>query len=170
MPSNVEVKLRLADLGATRRRVTAIGARYAATEEQVDRYYELDGSRRVKMRTFGKTAQLIEYDRPENDGVRTSRYRITPVRDADAGVCLVPKGDPLVVVRKRREIHLLDNVRIHLDEVDGLGAFLELEAVVDGDHDESRCRTQVDAILSALDLGDVEPIAASYSDLLRGLG
>jgi adenylate cyclase, class 2 len=167
MPSNVEVKLRLADLGATRRRVAEIGARCTATEEQVDRYYEVDGSRRVKLRTFGKTAQLIEYDRPEEEGVRTSRYRITPVRDAEAGVCLVPKGDPLVVVRKRREIHLLDNVRIHLDDVEGLGEFLELEAVVDGEHDESRCREQVQQILTALDLVEAERIAASYSDLLR---
>ena len=167
MPSNVEVKLRLADLGATRRRVAEIGACYAATEEQVDRYYELDGSRRVKLRTFGKTAQLIEYDRPEEDGIRTSRYRITPVRDTEAGICLVPKGDPLVVVRKRREIHLLGNVRIHLDEVEGLGEFLELEAVVDGDHDESRCREQVEQILSGLDLTKADRLPASYSDLLR---
>jgi predicted adenylyl cyclase CyaB len=169
MSSNVEVKIRLSDLDAPRRRVAALGARHAATEEQTDRYYVLDGGRRVKLRTFAAGAQpaeLIEYDRPETSGVRTSRYTITAVRDAEARLCLVPKSDPLVVVRKRREVHLIDNVRIHLDDVAGLGFFLELEAVVDDAHDESRCRAQVERILADLDLAREEQLALSYSDLL----
>ena len=166
MPRNVEVKVRLADLDATRQLVASLGARHADTQEQVDRYYELDGGRRRKLRTFAGTAELIEYDRPETAGVRVSDYRISAVRDAEAGVCLVPKGEPLIVVRKRREVHLLDNVRIHLDDVDGLGQFLELEAAIDATHDEGRCRVQVEAILERLRLGGVERLALSYSDLL----
>jgi predicted adenylyl cyclase CyaB len=167
MARNVEVKVRLSDLIDVRVRIAALGARYSVTEEQVDRYFELDSGRRVKLRSIaGAAAQLIHYDRPETSGMRVSTYEITAVRDDDAGVCLVPKGEPLVVVRKQREVHLLDNVRVHLDRVDGLGSFLELEAVVDAQHDESRCRAQVERITRALWLRDADFIRASYADLL----
>ena len=79
----------------------------------------------------------------------------------------MPKGTPLVVVRKRREILLWDNVRIHLDEVDGLGTFLELEAVVDERHDEATCHAQVARLMPALGLAESDLIAASYADLLE---
>lgn len=167
MPRNIEIKARIRDLDATRARVTALGARHASTEEQVDRYYELEGERRLKLRTIaGERAELIHYRRPEYEGVRASDYEITPVRDEPAGVCLVPKTPPLLVVRKRREVHMLDNVRIHLDEVEDLGTFVELEAVVDSAHDDVVCRAQVDRILAALGIVPDELLRASYSDLL----
>jgi predicted adenylyl cyclase CyaB len=169
MPRNIEIKARVADLEPLRAVVQALGARPLATEEQTDRYYELDGARRVKLRTIaGGRAEMIHYRRPEDEGVRASDYEVTSVRDDQAGACLVPKGEPLVVVRKRREIWLLDNVRVHLDTVEGLGRFLELEAVVDAEHDDAVCRGQVDRILAALEVSPGQLVRASYSDLLRG--
>jgi predicted adenylyl cyclase CyaB len=145
MARNVETKARVADLDAARRTAERLGARFVWIDTQVDRYYEIDGDRRVKLRTCGRApAELIRYARPESSGVRTSVYEVLPVRDAEAEACLVPKTPPLVVVRKRRELWLLENVRVHFDEVDGLGTFLELEAVVDEAHDEATCCGQVD--------------------------
>jgi predicted adenylyl cyclase CyaB len=168
MPRNVEIKLPLSDLAAARVAVVRLGARLDLADTQVDRYYTLDGGRRAKLRTFGRGgAELITYDRPEVSGVRISVYEVTPVRDGAAGVCLVPKGEPLVVVRKHREVHLLDNVRIHLDAVDGLGTFLELEAVVDAAHDEDACARQIDEICRALGVDTAAALRASYAELLR---
>jgi predicted adenylyl cyclase CyaB len=165
---NVEVKARLADLDAARAVAARLGATCAWTDVQVDRYYELDGARRLKLRTCGRgPAELIRYDRPEATGVRTSEYEVSPVRDAAAEACLVPKMPPLVTVRKRRELWQLDNVRIHLDDVDGLGTFLELEAVVDAAHDEVACERSVRCLLDALGLRETDCLRASYSDLLR---
>jgi adenylate cyclase class 2 len=165
---NVEVKARLADVDGARALVAGLGAVFVWTDEQVDRYYELDGGRRLKLRTCGRAAaQLIRYDRPETSGIRASDYEITPVRDDAAAACLVPKTPPLVTVRKRRELWQLENVRIHLDEVDGLGTFLELEAIVDGAYDERACTRAVERLLAALDLRAADCIRASYSDLLR---
>jgi predicted adenylyl cyclase CyaB len=168
MARNVEIKSRIEDIDVVRSAALAAGARPHAVEEQTDRYYVLDGGRRVKLRTFGGgRAELIEYDRPEVGGVRTSEYTVTPVRDDEAGACLVPKGKPLVVVRKRREILLWDNVRIHLDRVEGLGSFLELEAVVDQRHDEARCGEQVAFLMRALGVDEAALLRLSYSDLLQ---
>jgi predicted adenylyl cyclase CyaB len=167
MARNIEIKARVADLAAARTRALAAGARVHAVEVQTDRYYTVDGAHRVKLRTIaGGRAELVEYRRPEAAGVRASDYTVTSVRDAAAGRCLVPRGAPRVVVRKRREILLCDNVRIHLDEVDGLGTFIELEAVLDERHDEATCRAQVGTLMRALGLRDEALIRASYAELL----
>src|SRR5439155_17837496 len=103
VPRNLEIKVRVADLAPARATAARLGARPAGVEVQVDRYYELEGGSRLKLRTVpGRPAELIRYRRPECDAVRTSDYEVTPVRDADARRCLVPKTRPVVTVRKRR--------------------------------------------------------------------
>jgi adenylate cyclase class IV len=168
MARNIEIKARVAALADARVIALALGAVPLASEEQTDRYYVVDGAHRLKLRTIaGGRAELVEYRRPEKSGVRASDYTVTPVRDERAGICLVPKGEPLLIVRKRREILLWDNVRIHLDEVDQLGTFIELEAVLDEQHDESVCRDQVAYILRALGLSEDDLIRASYAELIQ---
>ncbi len=168
MPRNIEVKLACADLAAARAGALAAGAIPHAVEDQTDRYFEPSGGRRTKLRTRdGGAAELIAYDRPETAGVRPSDYEVTPGRDRGSARCLVPKGEPVAIVRKRREVLLLGNVRIHLDEVEGLGTFLELEAIVDPRHDDAECRRQVASLLDALGLAGAEPIRASYGELIR---
>ncbi len=170
MPRNLEIKVRVVDLEPARTAAARLGAHPAGIEVQVDRYFELDGGSRLKLRTVpGRPAELIRYRRPESSGVRTSDYEMTPVRDAEARRCLVPKARPVVTVRKRREVLLLDNVRFHLDEVDGLGTFLELEAAVDAAHDEAACRRRVSEITAALGLREADFIRASYAELVRAL-
>jgi adenylate cyclase class IV len=165
MPRNIEIKARIADLAAVRAVVVGLGAVPHVVEVQTDRYYALDAGRRLKLRTIeGGRAELIDYARPEASGVRASDYTIAPVRDGDG--CAVPSGDPLVVVRKRREVLLIDNVRVHLDTVDALGTFLELEAVVDATHDDAVCRDQVARILAALQLDESDLIRASYAEII----
>lgn len=168
MARNIEIKARVADLAAARVIALEVGARPHATERQTDRYYTIDGARRVKLRSIaGGRAELVEYHRSEASGVRASDYTVTPVRDEAAGLCLVPKDKPLVIVRKSREILLCDNVRVHLDDVDGLGTFIELEAVLDQRHDEAACRVQVAVFLKALGLGEADLIRASYAELIE---
>jgi adenylate cyclase class IV len=163
MARNIEIKARLADLAAARAVARGLGAVPFVVEEQVDSYYELAGGRRVKVRRIiGGRRELIDYQRPEATGVRASDYTITPLAD-DAPVA----GEPVVIVRKRREVLLIDNVRVHLDQVDGLGTFLELEAVVDAAHDDAVCRAQVDRIMAALGLPESDLIRASYAELLN---
>lgn len=162
MPRNIEIKARVADLAAARDVTLALGGRPHVVEVQTDRYYELDGGRRLKVRSIdGGRSELIDYRRPEASGVRASDYTVTSLASGEG-----PTGEPVVVVRKRREVLLIDNVRVHLDQVDGLGTFLELEAVVDAAHDEAVCRAQVDRLITALQLAESDLIRASYADLL----
>ena len=71
-----------------------------------------------------------------------------------------------VRVVKRRELWLLDNVRIHLDEVEQIGNFLEFEAIVDADHDTRSCHETIKHLRVVFRLTMGEPVGPSYSDLV----
>ena len=73
-----------------------------------------------------------------------------------------------IVVRKVRELYILGNVRIHLDQVEGLGSFLEFEALVSPRQNEQECRKQVADLKRSFSTVIGETIAVGYADLLEG--
>lgn len=167
MARNIEIKARVSDHGRLRAVATELGAWSAGTLHQIDRYYALGGARRQKLREIdGSRFEWIDYDRPEGDRVRPSDYTVVAYTAGECRLNEILREKPLVVVAKRRELWLLDNVRIHLDEVEGLGTFLEIEAVVDEQHDDERCRAAVDRLLEAFGVERAELLRSSYSDLL----
>ena len=114
------------------------------------------------------TRQLIPYRRPDEHGPRRSDYRVIPIADPTGVKALLSELLGVHrVVRKEREIFLARNVRIHLDRVDGLGTFVELEAVFDGSPAaEADERRRVDALLKELGLDGAELVAGSYEGLV----
>jgi homotetrameric cytidine deaminase len=159
---NLEIKARDADPRRTLEAALALGAEDHGELEQRDTYF--GGARgRLKLReqTPGEP-ELIQYRRPDEAGPRTSEFRNVPVASADAlKTALDAALGTLVVVDKRRRLLLWEGVRIHLDDVDGLGTFVELEAPEDGDP-----AARVERLSEALAIADGDLIAGSYSDLL----
>jgi homotetrameric cytidine deaminase len=157
---NLEIKARDADPRRTLEAALALGAEDKGDLTQRDTYF--GGARgRLKLReqTPGEP-ELIQYRRPDEQGPRTSEFRVVPVEAVGAlKEALDAALGTLVVVEKRRRLLLWEGVRIHLDEVDGLGAFVEVEAPEQGDQE-----AKVERLSEALQIGD--PIAGSYSDLL----
>lgn len=142
-------------------------------QHQEDRYFRVpDG--RLKLRTIAhdtgeSRAELIAYQRPDVGGSRWSFYRITPLQLEQAGALaetLEQVLPVLVIVRKRREVHLHGATRIHLDDVDGLGVYIELETVITSQTSEDAAAEHQD-VIDALGLGLYPVEAGSYSDLLR---
>jgi len=128
---------------------------------------------RLKLRTIRTTgdrgwAELIGYRRGDLVGSRWSTYGILPLT-VEQGSALVPvleQAIPVWVrVRKSREIFLLGSTRIHLDTVEELGAFVELETVISDQapHDAER---EHQYVIDLLGLESCPVIAGSYSDLL----
>jgi homotetrameric cytidine deaminase len=162
---NVEIKARDADPGRTLERALLLGAADEGVLTQRDTYF--GGARgRLKLREQEPGgAQLIAYSRPDSDTARTSAYRLADVSDAEAlREALDAALGTRVVVDKRRHLLLWEGVRIHLDEVEGLGAFVELEGVAPPESDLTREHELVARLRDELALG--EPVAVSYSDLL----
>jgi adenylate cyclase class 2 len=167
---NIEIKARCVDLERARELVREAGAELAAIESQRDTYFRC-GDGRLKLREIrsgsSHRAELIHYHRADAAGPRPSRYTLTKVRFPSLRRCwlALTRGTSVEVI-KRREIWLLQGVRIHLDEVEQLGTFVELEAVIrhigNVEEAERRCRS----LAASLNIRDDDLIESSYSDLL----
>jgi predicted adenylyl cyclase CyaB len=164
---NLELKARCPDLRTLAAQVERLGARYAGLEVQTDTYFRVPKGRLKLREIAGQGAALIGYSRPDQTGARHSNYHLVPVPDAAAmKVLLTEMFGVRGVVSKRRRIWLRDNVRIHLDEVVGLGTFIEFEAVVTSPDQESAAPAQLDELCRALHIAPVDLLAPSYADLL----
>lgn len=166
---NVEIKAHDPDPARTLERALAVGAEDHGLLRQRDTYFTVPHGRLKLREEDPGGATLIAYDRPDDAAAHVSSYRLVPV--ADAGQlrdALAAANGIDVVVVKRRHLLLWENVRIHLDEVRGLGSFLELEAVAAPESDLTRERVQVARLRDALEIRDEALREGSYADALRG--
>lgn len=165
---NVEIKARAADLAPARAVLKARGARFAGLDHQIDTYFRV-ASGRLKLREGDIENALIHYQRADQSGPKRSQVGLFPNPPGSTLKSLLLAALEVdVVVDKRREIHFLGNVKIHLDEVDGLGTFVEIEAIDDdGTHPLEALRAQCEELMTALGVRDEDLLAVSYSDLLR---
>jgi homotetrameric cytidine deaminase len=164
---NIEFKARDPQPARTLELALRLGAEDRGEIAQTDTYFAR-ASGRLKLREQRPgDAELIHYCRADAPDARESRYRRVPVADAPAlREALDAALGTLVVVEKRRRLLLHENVRIHIDEVEGLGSFLELEAVAQPDSDLSAEQDKVGRLRGELDITDDSLVAQGYSDLL----
>jgi len=168
MRANLELKARCADLERAREHAREIATEWIGVDQQVDTYFATQAGR-LKLRESSLSgAQLIPYFRPDERGAKRSDYQVIAIQDG-AGLARLLSAMLGVhrVVRKRREIALYENVRIHLDRVESLGAFIELEAVWDGtDAGLAEQERKLAFLRERLGVRDEDLIAGSYETLL----
>ncbi len=168
---NIEIKASYRDLNRARAIARQLAAEPHGVLDQLDTYFRVPVGR-LKLRetgTFGSmmTAELIFYRRADEARARESDYDVVPVNDPTGLKRALDRAiGTWRTIAKRRELWMLDNVRIHLDEVEGLGNFVELEAVVDRSHPAEACSATIDRLAAAFGIQAGERIAESYSDLL----
>lgn len=164
---NIEIKARLTDLNAARKVAQAIATKRLGVQQQVDTYFHCPNGRLKLRQIDGISAQLVWYARPDQKGPKASDYRLVPVTNPETlkGALAEALGIRRVV-RKRREIFFWHNVRIHLDEVEDLGSFLEFEAVLGDKMDDARGRAQLDELLARFAIGPADLLPASYGDMV----
>jgi adenylate cyclase class IV len=146
---------------------------------QTDTYfYAADG--RLKLReireelggagSIADRAELIWYDRPNDLEPRACNYKVVPIPKASELIAaLRPALGVRGIVRKKRELLLWHNVRIHLDTVEDLGTFIEFEAVIasDGDRSPEKSAKRISELRAAMAIRDEDLVSHSYSDLLK---
>jgi len=109
--------------------------------------------------------ELIAYLRPDRPSARTSEFQRLPTPDAAGARALLEAMFGLrACVRKRREVWLYRNARIHLDTVDGLGRFVEIEVVVV--EEMAQARALMRELRRALAISAKDLVAGSYSDAM----
>jgi adenylate cyclase class IV len=133
MAENFEAKFDCDDLEEVERLAKRLGATFAGELVQTDTYFRVpEGRLKIRQqRSPEPYAELIAYFREDSPQIRLSRYERTPLPDPQK--VLVPligrHGEPYAIVRKRRRLYLLESARIHLDRVEDLGEFVEIEVV-----------------------------------------
>jgi len=165
---NVEIKARVADPAALRARVAARAAAPPRLIGQTDTFFAVAHGR-LKLRRFDDgTGELIFYERDDTPGPKTSTYSKAACPDASAleGVlsrALGVRG----IVAKRRELFMIGRARIHLDDVRGLGHFMEIEVVLADGEPAAAGEREAHALLADLDVPAAALLAPAYIDLLE---
>ncbi|WP_376696947.1 class IV adenylate cyclase [Wenzhouxiangella sp. EGI_FJ10305] len=168
MARNIEIKARVADSEAMAARAARIAEEGPWTIHQDDTFFGCrDG--RLKLRDFGNgNGELIFYRRPDQAGPGQSEYRITPTEDPDGLRTVL--ADALGVtgrVRKRRILYLAGRTRLHLDHVEGLGDFLELEVVLSDKESSATGESEARFLMERLRIVEEDLVDVAYVDLLE---
>src|SRR5919107_4899314 len=166
---NVELKARDREPARSLERALALGAEDRGELRQRDTYFAAPRGRLKLREQEPGGPELIAYERPDRAGARESRYRLAPVADGAAlREALGAALGTTAVVAKRRRLLLWEDVRIHLDEVEGLGAFVELEGVAEPGSDLTAEAERVARLRAELRIADDDLVATGYADLLAG--
>jgi predicted adenylyl cyclase CyaB len=169
MARNIEIKAHVADLAALTARAAAIADQGPIEIWQDDTFFACERGR-LKLRAFSSDeGELIFYRRTDQEGPKESFYVRTPTASPDSlREALTLAYGEVGRVRKRRTLFLVGRTRIHLDEVEGLGDFLELEVVLrDGEPLEAGVR-EAEGLMARLQVQPSHLIDRAYVDLLAG--
>ncbi|MGY8823391.1 MAG: class IV adenylate cyclase [Candidatus Latescibacterota bacterium] len=164
--TNIEIKASYDHVERAEENLNAIGAGPAGTFHQRDTYFHV-GEGRLKLRELGPDdGHLIFYRREDIAGPKRSDYEIAKTEDPQAMRQMLSQIMGIwVEVEKTRQVWLWENVRIHLDEVKGLGQFVELEAVTEEQGVEESHR-RVETLMRALEITNDQLVEGSYGDML----
>ncbi len=171
MPRNIEIKARIASVEALLPRARAVAGGEPQAIAQDDTFFRVPQGR-LKLREFADgSAELIHYQRADGDAAKASDYvRVAVPEPAALREALARACGLLGRVRKQRLLLIARqgpfSTRIHLDRVEGLGDYMELEVMlVDGQSDADG-RAVAEALMRELGLHGAERIAGAYMDLL----
>ena len=123
---------------------------------------------RLKLRILGpRQGELILYHRADAAGPKTSTYRIAPTSEPEALREILTRVLPVRgVVRKRRWLYHVGQTRIHLDQVAGLGDFVELEVVLRADQTAEAGAAIARSLMQKLGIAESQLVKQAYVDLL----
>jgi len=166
MAKNLEFKVRYESLDALLPKLVDLKATYTETINQVDTYFQ-NPKGRLKLRETDESDEgwLIYYERPNELESRYSIYQLCKIAEPTALKELLTAALGIkIIVKKQRAFWMFKNTRIHLDTVEGLGKFVELETVFQG-QSETEAVKEHQHVKTTLNLNAAEPIAVSYSEL-----
>ena len=167
MPANIEIKARVVDRDALIERSALLAASPRVDIEQDDTFFRCSAGR-LKLRTLREDlGELIFYQRPDDTGPRASFYTATTTRDPDGlRETLTLAYGSAGRVRKHRVLFLAGRTRIHLDRVEDLGDFIELEVAIDDPTDTDAATNEAESIMAALGIEPTQLVSTAYVDLL----
>ena len=164
---NVEIKAVCNDPSSVRDYLVNHSAVFKGIDEQTDTYFNVNDGR-LKLREGNIENNLIFYNRNNQAGPKSSHFHLVKIEDAKGLKEVLERSCGIkMIVRKRREIYYIDNVKFHIDDVPGLGSFIEIEAGnILANKTEAELLDQCNFYLKEFGVKKEDLIAESYSDML----
>jgi predicted adenylyl cyclase CyaB len=167
MARNIEIKANIRDLDSLVSEVTLIADSGPVVIDQDDTFFHCpDG--RLKLRELSANqGELILYHRPDVSGPKTSTYVIS--QTSEPGKMREILSAALGVagrVRKRRHLYLCGSTRIHIDDVEGLGNFVELEVVLENSDSVESGHQIAEELMTRLGIQSGDLVEGAYIDMI----
>jgi predicted adenylyl cyclase CyaB len=168
MATNIEIKARVDDFEALKARAASLSDQTLAILMQEDTFFH-SAKGRLKLRVLAPDrGQLIYYERTNQGGPKRSDYHLAETRDPEnlkttLSLALGVRG----VVRKTRYLFMAGQTRIHLDEVEGLGQFMELEVVMQEGQSDAEGQAIAEDLMRRLEVRQEALLEGAYIDLIE---
>jgi adenylate cyclase class 2 len=165
---NVEIKAKCLDPDRIHEYIMSHGGDYKGVDHQIDTYFNCENGR-LKLRKGNIENSLIFYQRENKAGSRESKIELEILPAVNNMRALLTKANGVKVeVDKHRKIYFIDNVKFHIDQVAGLGSFMEIEAIdTVGKYGVDELTIQCNHYMKELEIKANDLVEISYSDLLN---
>ncbi len=162
-----EIKAKCSDPDKIKDILLSNAATFKGIDHQIDTYFKVNNGR-LKLREGQIENTLIHYQRENIAGPKKSEVLLyKPGLNASLKEVLIAANEILVIVDKKRGIYFIDNVKFHIDQVQQLGSFIEIEAI--GESDYQSLWTQCEHYINLFGIQEEDLIDCSYSDLLMSV-
>jgi len=167
MATNIEIKARVDDFEALKARAESLSDQPLKIIPQEDTFFNT-GNGRLKLRIQAPDmGYLIYYERQDRGGPKRSDYHLAETHDPDnLKTALSSAYGIRGVVKKTRYLYMVGQTRIHLDEVEGLGHFMELEVVMRADQEDAEGQAIAEELMRRLGVREDALIEGAYMDLI----
>lgn len=168
MAANIEIKARVEDFEGLKARAEALSDLPVAVVPQEDTFFNTRKGR-LKLRVLSSDrGYLIYYERPNQDGPKRSDYHLAETREPEnlktaLSLAIGIRG----VVRKTRYLYMVGQTRIHLDDVEGLGYFMELEVVMRENQSDEDGQAIAEDLMRRLEVREEALLEGAYMDLIE---
>jgi len=168
MPANIEIKARVRDFDELRRCAEQLSDVPVQVIPQEDTFFNTPQGR-LKLRVLAPDrAQLIYYERADQGGSKRSDYHLVETSDPEnlkstLSMAYGVRG----AVRKTRYLYLVGQTRVHLDDVEGLGQFMELEVVLRDGQSDAEGQAVAEDLMSKLGVKAEDLLEGAYMDLIE---
>ena len=168
MPSNIEIKAYARNFDESCRRAEALSDTPVKVISQEDTFFNTPQGR-LKLRTLSpNSGQLIYYTRPDQEGPKRSDYHISPTSDPENLKRVLELAYGIRgIVKKIRYLYLIGQTRVHLDNVENLGHFMELEVVMGEGQSDAEGQAIAEGLMASLGVERGDLLEGAYMDLLE---
>lgn len=168
MPSNIEIKAHIRNFAEIQSRAEKLSDTPVQVILQEDTFFNTPQGR-LKLRALSSDrGELIYYTRPDQEGPKRSDYHISRTTDPEGLKRVLDLAYGIRgVVKKRRYLYLVVQTRVHLDDVEGLGQFLELEVVMAREQSDAEGQATAEDLMARLGVEKSDLIEGAYMDLIE---